>query len=118
MRHPRSPWARVFATPLLVLGLIGALMLGTGCANLGVPFWHARLPRQRAPRVQHGHVVTGEPNWYVWALWLALRLRFVLRRGATHRDRDAAWRALDEFDAEIRAYEPRRWRYVPRDELG
>ncbi len=60
--------------------------------------------------------MAGEPDWRVWALWLALQLHLVLERGAHRKDREAAWRALDEFNAEIRLYEPWRLRDVPRQE--
>ena len=46
-------------------------------------------------------MVADEPDWQLWALWLALQLHLVLRRGARQQDRDAARRALDEFSAEI-----------------
>ena len=63
-------------------------------------------------------LVADEPDWHQWALWLALQLHLVLRRSARRQDRNAARRGLDEFDAEIRLYELRQWRDVPRQEPG
>ncbi|MGZ4617206.1 MAG: hypothetical protein ACXV5Q_04080 [Frankiaceae bacterium] len=62
--------------------------------------------------------MAGEPNWREWALWLATQLRLVLRFGASREDRDAAQRAVDEFEAEAGGYELRRWRGKPKDEPG
>ena len=106
MRQPHPPLTRAVPTSLLALAPIGALLL-ICYGSLGLPFGHARLPRQRPPQGHAGDQVTGGPDWYAWALWLALRLRFVLRRGATERDREAAWRALDEFQAQVRLHQPR-----------
>jgi hypothetical protein len=62
--------------------------------------------------------VANEPDWHLWALWLALQLHLVLRQAARHQDRHSARRALDEFNAEIRLYERRRWPDVPRQPSG
>jgi hypothetical protein len=41
--------------------------------------------------------MAGEPDWRVWALWLALQLHLALGRGARPEDREAACRAVDDF---------------------
>lgn len=97
---------------LLALGLVGALLLARA-PDLGSPSGTPtayRMYRARGCRRVMG--VRGEPNWNVWALWLALKLRVLVRRGATQQDWEAARRALDEFDAELRGYELRRWRDI------
>ena len=50
-------------------------------------------------------MVADEPDWQLWALWLALQLHLVLSRGARQQDREAVQRALDEFNAQTRFYE-------------
>ena len=52
--------------------------------------------------------MAGEPNWHEWALWLAVQLQLVLRFPASPQQRAAGQRAVDEFDAEVRAYTLRR----------
>jgi hypothetical protein len=55
-----------------------------------------------------GWSVSTEPNWSQWAYTLATVPDRLTRHAATREDREAAWRAITDFDRQVRD-----WRHQP-----
>ena len=55
-----------------------------------------------------GRRTSAEPNWSEWAYTLATVMDHLTHKTATLADREAAWRAIADFDRQCRA-----WRHQP-----